>query len=88
MLSNFDEHEGDQEWFDQGDRLYEQMLNELTEDFGSNVIDQHAADLMYDGWFNADTTSAERAEIWWDFFDYTGIEWDDFDWEAWREWYA
>ena len=85
ITSEFDQDKG-QEWLDQGNELYEQMLDELIEDFPGQ-IDDHAARLLYDGWFNSETDRVERAEIWFDFFDYTGLDWDDFDWDAWREWY-
>lgn len=87
VYSEFDRHEGDRDWFEEGEETYEEMLDGLIEDFGSETIDSHAADLLYDGWFNPDTDAVERAEIWFEFFDYTGIEYEDFDWEGWREWY-
>lgn len=85
--SEFDRHEGDNEWYSEGEDIYEEILDKLIEDFGSEVIDQHAADLLWAGWFDADETSYERAIDWFEFFEYTGIDQDDFDWDLWREWY-
>jgi hypothetical protein len=85
--SEWDRHADDERWFDEGEQLYENMLDRMIEDFGQDVMDQHAADMMFDGWFNPETDPITRAELWFDFFDYTGLDYDDFDWEAWREWY-
>lgn len=85
-VSQWEIHEDDQQWMDEGDSLYEDILNQLIEDYGSDVMDQHAADLLYEGWFDAG--AGNHDEIWFDFFDYTGIEWEDFPWEEWREWYG
>lgn len=86
IISEFDRHSGDDDWLNEGQEIYDDMLEQLLEDFPGR-IDQHAADLMYDGWFNPETDRLDRAEIWFDFFDYTGLAWEDFDWDAWREWY-
>ena len=86
-ISEWERHEGNSDWYDMGEETYEDILDEMVDRFGADVIDQHAADLMYDVWFNADTTSVDRAWEMWEFFEYTGLDWDDFDWEAWREWY-
>jgi hypothetical protein len=85
--SEFDRHEGDTDWGDRGDDLYEDMLNHFIEDYGAGVMDQHAAELLYDGWFDRDVDAVARAEAWYEFFEYTGIEYDDFYWEDWRDWY-
>ena len=87
IVSEFDRHEGDQSWIDEGDELYEDMVDQLVEDYGSDVMDQYAIDLLYSGWYDPDISSYERAGFWFEFFDYTGINWNDFDWDAWREWY-
>lgn len=84
--SEFDVHANDSEWFDEGDELYEEILDKLSEDF-PGVMDQTAADMLYQGWFDPDTDRYDRPVIWFEFFDYTGLDWEDFDWDSWREWY-
>lgn len=86
-ISEFDEHAGDQDWLDEGDEIYEDMVDQLIEDYGPGVIDQQAVDLLYDGWFNPDTEATDRYGLMFDFFEVTGIEWDDFNWDEWRDWY-
>lgn len=86
-ISEFFEHEGDKEWYDSGEELYEQMLDIMLEDFGRDVIDQHAVDLMWGGWFDPESDIVSRMLDRFEFFDYTGLEYEDFDWDAWREWY-
>lgn len=87
FYSEFDQHAGDDDWIDEGNEIYEGMLDQLIEDYGSNIIDQHASDLLYDAFFNPDVSTYERTLDRFEFFDYTGIEWEDFDWDAWRDWY-
>lgn len=86
-ISEFDAHAGDQDWFDEGDSVYDDMVDQFIEDYGMEVMDQRAQDLLYDGWFNPDTEATDRYELMFDFFEYTGIEWEDFDWDDWRDWY-
>jgi hypothetical protein len=86
IISEFDRHASDQDWFDEGNELYKELLDQLIGDFPDRM-DDTAADFLYNGWFNPDTDRFERAEVWFDFFDYTGLSWDDFDWKAWQEWY-
>jgi hypothetical protein len=85
--SEFDKHEGDDRWLNEGEATYEDILDAMTDQFGSNIMDEYAADLMFDGWFNPEVDAVSRAEIWYEFFEYTGLQYDDFDWFDWREWY-
>ena len=85
--SEFYEHAGDNDWFDEGEEVYESILDDLIEDFGEDVMDDYAADLMWNAFFNPDVDIIDRTYARFEFFDYTGIDWDDFDWDAWREWY-
>ena len=86
VYSNFDLHDEGDEWYDEGEEVYEKMLDDLLLDF-PEVMNQETADLLWDGWFNGDITPSERVEIRMEFFYQTDIEWEDFDWESWREWY-
>lgn len=83
--SEFDQGKGE-DWYDHGNELYEEILDQLIEDFPDRM-DDHAANLLYDGWFSEEVDRFERAELWFEFFDYTGLQYEDFDWDAWREWY-
>jgi AcrR family transcriptional regulator len=88
--SKFEEHEDDLEWQEKGDELYESMLDQMMEDFNTpfeQVIDQYAADLMYSVWFDPDVDRFDRADMMFEFFHYTGLDWNDFDWDLWKEWY-
>lgn len=85
--SEFDKHEGDDAWIEEGEGVYEDMLDAMIDQYGNSVMDDHAAELLYDGWFNPGVDAVDRAEAWYEFFEYTGLEYDDFDWEDWRDWY-
>ena len=87
IISEWDKHSGDEQWYEQGEETYEDILDDMIDRFGSDVIDQHAADLMYDVWFNSDVDSVDRAWALYEFFEYTGLDYDDFNWDDWREWY-
>lgn len=85
-ISEFYKHEGDDSWFEEGEILYEELLDQLREDF-PEVMDQHAADVLWAGFFDPNLDFIDRTYARYEFFDYTHIRWDDFDWDEWREWY-
>lgn len=86
-LSEFEKHAEDNDWFDEGEEVYEELLDELIEDFGSDVIDERASDLLWGAFFDPEMDPIDRAYMRFEFFEYTGLTPDDFDWDAWREWY-
>lgn len=51
------------------------------------VTDDYAAQLIYQGWFDLDSTPDSRKAAREDYWDYTGQEPRDFDWQTWRDWY-
>lgn len=83
-ISAFDR--ADDDWYDEGEEVYEDMLNQLMEDFPQEMS-QEAADLLWDGWFSGEVSPIDRQFIRMEFFDLTGLDWDDFNWHDWREWY-
>jgi hypothetical protein len=87
FYSEFDEHAGDKDWIDEGEQLYDEMVDQMIDDYGSEVMDQHAIDLLYSGWYDPDSNVYDRTLDRFEFFDYTGIEYEDFDWQDWRDWY-
>jgi hypothetical protein len=85
--SEWDKHRGNADWHERGDELFEEVLDRMIEDFGPNVMDERAAELMYDTWFSAEIDEVSQAEAFWDFFEHTGLDIDDFHWDDWRAWY-
>ena len=85
-VSQFEAHRGDNEWTSRGDSLYDEFLDRFFEDYGLEGIEQDVADSLYAGWFG-DVDDITRAEARFDFFDITGIEYEDFPWEEWSDWY-
>jgi hypothetical protein len=52
------------------------------------VTDQHAADLIWAGWFDPTVTPDERVQFRQQYYDYTGTDHRDFDWQTWRDNYG
>jgi hypothetical protein len=73
-------------WVGEGESLYDNFLDTFYEDFGLEGIEQEVADALYSGWFG-DVDDITRAEARFDFFDLTGMEYEDFPWEEWSDWY-
>lgn len=85
--SEFYKHTEDEDWFDEGEEVYEEILDSLIEDFGDTVMDDRAADLLWGAFFDPDMDVVDRTYMRFEFFEYTGLGWEDFDWDKWREWY-
>ena len=75
------------------DDLYDDFLNDygVRDDFG--FVDEYAADRLWDGWFASDEYLDDKYDGEWDrrefrdeFYEYMGIDYQDFDWDAWKEW--
>lgn len=47
--------------------------------------DDYALELLWFGWFDMSRGTGVDRDL---FYDYTGIDRDDFDWFDWREWYG
>lgn len=81
--SQWDAHLGDTSWREEGDDLYEEIIDRFVENYPD--FDDAAAELVYDGWFNpeADNVALARMAL----FEFYDIEIEDFPWDDWRDWY-
>lgn len=63
---------------------YDEFYDDLMGDYGLDE-DEFGSTLLWEGWFDEDLDPDERQEARDAFFEYTGMDPYDFDWEAWRE---
>lgn len=75
------------------DDLYDDFLNDYGVRDNAGFVDEYGAEMLWDGWFADDDYLDEKYDGEWDrmefrdfFYDYMGISYQDFDWDAWREW--
>ena len=47
----------------------------------------YARDLLYTGWYDDNASPDDRKNARAEFFDYTEVDYADFDWDDWRDWY-
>lgn len=83
-ISEWDLHEFDEEWLDEGEDLFETVLIQFEEDF-PQLWDDRDYQNLYDGWFNPGADRMTQAEARFEFFERYGY--DNFPWIEWRLWY-